>query len=213
MECDIEWTSDNVPVLLHDSSIDRTSDGTGELNSLTLEQVRQYDFGSWKHSKYTDTKIPTFEEFILHCKKINLHPYIEIKDNSEITEERMRILVNIVKKYKMSDKCSWISFSSNALTIINLLLPNARLGFLIGALNQTSLQIAQNLKTDKNKVFIDMDYNCIQSSIECVKEAIELGIEVEAWTVNNESVVDSLFENNISGITTDFINVSKLFQS
>ena len=58
-ECDVSFTSDGVPVLLHDSTIDRTSDGSGSIGSLTLEEVRQYDFGSWKGEQYAGTKIPT----------------------------------------------------------------------------------------------------------------------------------------------------------
>ena len=48
VETDVSFTSDGVPVLLHDASIDRTSDGTGKIAEMTFEQVRQYDFGSWK---------------------------------------------------------------------------------------------------------------------------------------------------------------------
>ena len=60
VECDLMWTSDEEPVLLHDASIDRTSDGTGNIAELTLAQARNYDYGSWKSAVYTGTLIPTF---------------------------------------------------------------------------------------------------------------------------------------------------------
>ena len=74
VECDVSFTSDNVAVLLHDSTIDRTSNGTGSIADMPYEQAAQYDYGSWKSSEYTGTTIPTFEEFIMLCKKIGLHP-------------------------------------------------------------------------------------------------------------------------------------------
>ena len=78
VECDVSFTSDTVPVLLHDSTVDRTSNGSGNISAMTLEQVKALDFGSWKSAEYAGEKIPTFEEFMLLCKQIGLHPYIEI---------------------------------------------------------------------------------------------------------------------------------------
>lgn len=46
-----------VPVLLHDDAIDRTSDGTGNITQMTFDAVRQYDFGSWFSTEFTGTKI------------------------------------------------------------------------------------------------------------------------------------------------------------
>ena len=212
-ECDVEWTADNVPVLLHDDSIDRTSNGTGNIHSLTLEQVKQYDFGSWQDPKYAGTTIPTLEEFILYCKKINIHPYIELKDSIEVTEEKVNILIDILKKYKMLDKCTWISFSVYALRAIKSHLPSARLGYLVDFLNEDTLANAQSLKSNINDVFIDMPYTDVETCINYVNTAIESGIEVEVWTVNDENAIDDLVEKNISGITTDYINLSELFLS
>ena len=52
-ECDVTFTKDGIGVLLHDDTIDRTSDGSGNIKNLTLAEVRQYDFGSWKSSEFT----------------------------------------------------------------------------------------------------------------------------------------------------------------
>ena len=110
VECDVSFTSDNIPVLLHDNTINRTSNWTGTIGELTLEQVKQYDFGSWFSPNYTGEKIPTFEEFIALCRKLGLHPYIEIKSVSGITEDHIKSIVNIVKRYGMKDKVTYISF-------------------------------------------------------------------------------------------------------
>lgn len=47
VEVDLEFTMDGHPVLLHDHSVDRTSNGTGRIGEMTLEEVRRLDFGSW----------------------------------------------------------------------------------------------------------------------------------------------------------------------
>lgn len=87
VEADVSFTSDGVPVLLHDETIDRTSDGTGAIGSMTFEQVRAYDFGSWKSEDYAGAKIPSFEEFILLCRNLSLKPYIELKSSYESAKQ------------------------------------------------------------------------------------------------------------------------------
>lgn len=212
-ECDVEWTADNVPVLLHDTTIDRTSNGKGDIHSLTLEQLKQYDFGSWKDAKYTGTTIPTLDEFILYCKKISMHPYIELKPSSAITDEKAIILINVLKKYSMLNKCTWISFSIDALKAIKKQDPNARLGYLVMSLDDESFTAVKSLKTDTNEVFVDILHTAVDTSITNINKAIELGIEVEAWTVDDGKVLDALFEKNISGITTDRISVLEHYLS
>ena len=88
VEADVSFTSDGVAVLLHDATIDRTSDGTGNISSMTYEYALQYDFGSWFSAEYAGVKIPTFTEFVTLCKRLGLHPYIELKSNGSYTQSR-----------------------------------------------------------------------------------------------------------------------------
>ena len=57
VECDISFTSDGVPVLLHDETITRTSNGTGAISSMTLATAKTFDFGLWKNASYAGTRI------------------------------------------------------------------------------------------------------------------------------------------------------------
>ena len=109
-ECDVAFTKDGVAILLHDSSIDRTSNGEGRIENLTYEEVLQYDFGSWFSEDYAGLKIPTFEEFLDVCKEINLNPYIELKSSGGYTKEQIVSLVEMVEQKGMSKVSTWISF-------------------------------------------------------------------------------------------------------
>ena len=64
-ETDIHLTSDGVPVVCHTPAIDETSDGTGEVNKMTYDELRAFDFGSYFHEKFKGTKAPSLEEFYL----------------------------------------------------------------------------------------------------------------------------------------------------
>jgi glycerophosphoryl diester phosphodiesterase len=121
VETDVCFTSDGIPVLLHDATIDRTSNGTGNINSMTYEQVRAYDFGSWKSSTYAGTKIPSLAEFLYLCKSIMLHPYIELKSSGAYTQAQIQQIVDMVHSYGLKGKVSYISFSSDRLYSASIL--------------------------------------------------------------------------------------------
>ena len=59
VEVDVALTADRQPVLMHDATVDRTTDGHGRLSSLTLAQVQSLDAGSWFDAEYAGTRVPT----------------------------------------------------------------------------------------------------------------------------------------------------------
>lgn len=208
VETDVSFTSDGVAMLLHDATIDRTSNGSGTLANMTYAQVRQYDFGSWKNAKYAGTKIPTLEEFLALCKSIMLHPYIELKSNGNYTQAQIESIVDMVRDYGMNGKVSYISFSSTYLGYVKDCDEEARLGFLSSP-KTSDLAICQGLKTNKNIVFYDVSYyNGAITQAVCDVYAAE-NIPVEAWTVDSAS--DMLALNKyVSGITSNNLIAGKV---
>ncbi|MBP86372.1 MAG: hypothetical protein CMJ64_06615 [Planctomycetaceae bacterium] len=63
-EFDVERTKDGHLVCIHDSTVDRTTNGTGKVAELTLEEIRRLDAGSWFHSRFAREKVPTVEEVL-----------------------------------------------------------------------------------------------------------------------------------------------------
>lgn len=94
-EVDIRLTQDNVLVILHDATLDRTTNGTGRLDQHTLEQVRQLDAGSWFDARYKGEKVPTLAEVLTLCReKIDI-----VLDLKLDREEYVDAVVAEVKKY------------------------------------------------------------------------------------------------------------------
>jgi len=81
IELDVEFTSDAVAVILHDDTVDRTTDGSGEINEFTFEEARNLNAAA-KHSKsdlLPSEPLPTLEEALTLCLDIGLHVFIEVK--------------------------------------------------------------------------------------------------------------------------------------
>lgn len=194
-ETDVAFTKDGHAVLLHDTTVDRTSDGTGNIADLTFEQVRAMDFGSWFSADYAGTQIPTFEEFISLCRKIGLKPYLELRD---MTTEQAQSLVTIVKKYGMQKNTTWICTSASALAAISVAYPAARLGLVCGTLTADIVASAVALRNDVNDVFIDTS----DTSDNAVSLMMAADIEGEVWTVWTEAAITGL-NPYFTGVTSD----------
>lgn len=211
VECDVRWTSDHMPVLLHDVTINRTArnaDGSAvsetiNIADISYETALTYDFCG-NYTAYAGTKIPTFEEYISLCRDIQLHPYIEIEE--EIFEWQAIILMDIVRKYGMENHVTWISFTHNSLLRIIEQNPRSRVGYLRMATHtdvETELHMVGLLKTGYNEAFLNLAYNNASLN-DYADRAFELEIPVEVWCPYTEDEILSL-PPYISGVTTDYL--------
>lgn len=203
VETDISFTSDNVPVLLHDGTIDRTSDGTGAINSMTYAQVEEYDFGSWKSAEYTGTKIATLAELLDFCKKSGMRAYLELKSFGS-GEANVKACAKLVQEYGLEDKMIWVSFGSLSLQYIRDVIPSATLGYVVSTLNADAIATASGLLNGKNTVFISAPPSRFTS--ENIDAMIAEGISGNAYGVNTlmDAVNASKF---VKSITTDCVTV------
>lgn len=205
VECDVALTADFVPVLLHNDTIDDTSDGTGRIDELTWEQVSAYDFGSWKDAAYAGTHIPKFEEFMELCHDIGLHPYIELKNTATFDQEDIDNIVSIVNQNGMRGKCTYISASPQYLEYVKNADSAARLGYVVPVVTITVTTQCQNLKTSDNEVFVDCNYTGLTD--EHIESCRTLNIPIEVWTVNDIITMEGL-SPYITGVTSDWLNVN-----
>lgn len=212
VEADVAFTKDGIPVMIHDDTIDRTSNGSGTVGNLNYQDLLKYDFGSWKDSKYTGTKIPTFTEFILLCKHIGLHPYIEIKHNASYSKEQILQLVSTVRQCGMIGKISWITYKYEYLQYIKEADETARVGFLFGrtgdsAINDTLVSNILALSTGKNEVFLPIKASLVTD--DGIQKCIAAGIPVEVWTVDTTSEMLNL-NSYISGVISNTLSYGEV---
>ncbi len=70
IEIDVRVTKDGELVIIHDATVDRTTNGTGRVEDLTLAELRALDAGSWKGEEFAGLQIPTFDEFIEFARSL-----------------------------------------------------------------------------------------------------------------------------------------------
>ncbi|MEX1028151.1 MAG: glycerophosphodiester phosphodiesterase family protein [Candidatus Paceibacterota bacterium] len=105
-EFDVERTRDGHLVCIHDSTVDRTTDGTGKVSDLTLKEIRRLDAGSWFDSKFAGEKVPTIEEVLKLVAKYRQHDILVAVDLK--AEYVGRDVVQIAENHNVLDRLLFI---------------------------------------------------------------------------------------------------------
>ena len=195
VETDVQLTSDEVPVLLHNPTLSHMAGINVAIDSITEEEAKQFNL----HGQ----TITSLEEFIAYCKANLITPYIELKTETIHSEDQVKMIFDIVEKYEMVGKVEWISFSSDLLRMVAQYDQTDMLGYLAGSKSDVS-EIQSNakaMKEDGCNVFFDVHYAAQMSYLDFCKEN---DIPLELWGINSIDVMNTL-DGYITGVTTDTI--------
>lgn len=199
VETDIQLTSDNRWVIMHDGTIDRMTNGSGEVKRMTFEQLRRYriDAGAGLN-RYPSNKlvVPTLEEYLEGCRAKKVIPVIEIKTNV-ISDANYNELVRIVNSYGFGDNAKFISFYLEPLQVMKRKMPQISTMYLTGSINDTTIAQAKSIgdKSGLNVLWTSV-------SADSVTKAKANGLTVGAWTVP-ASQFTAMRNAGVDFITTD----------
>lgn len=201
IEMDVRFTSDGVPVILHNATIDATSNGTGRINQMTLETALTYDFGSWFSPNFTGEKIPTLYEVLQFCRENGVTPWIEMKD--EYTVEEIAKVLNMVCSLGLKDKAVFLSSTKPNLTLLGNADDEVQMCFACDTMQSTDIAFASGLKNKIRKVWImgnaisdAMVSECLSNGVICVLWYGLGGVEHQATIFGLNSGIVAVLTNN-----------------
>ena len=212
-EGDINWTKDNVPMMIHDLAINRTArniDGstinvTTNLTDLLYSDLANYDFGIVKGERFKGEPLLTFEELVKLARYNDVFLHIEFK--YEFTQEQVQMLHNIVVKYNMLDRIGWQAFGWDWLKPMMELEPNGQYELLGGSITDDYFTKMAALKTNTNTIIASQN---AALSVEDIQKIADKGYPIYLWTVNDGATVRKFRDiGMVEGIMTDgSINVA-----
>jgi len=205
IEIDVEQTIDSVVVVIHDTKVDRTTNGTGRVDSLSYSYVKTLDAGSWFDNKYENEKILTLDETLqlINGRVILL---IEIKDGSERYPGIEQRTVDAIKKF---DAHSWTivqSFNKKAIERVSLLDKEIETYYVIGSgFKQYYKELRSQIDKDPS---IRSGFNGIavhhrMLSAASVDSLKQFGLGVYTWTVDKPEEMKKMIDLDVDGIITD----------
>jgi glycerophosphoryl diester phosphodiesterase len=183
VELDVRMTKDGEIVVIHDAEVDRTTNGKGLVNQLTLKEIKQF-----KTEK--DEKIPTLEEVLDFLDK-KLTVLIELKETGLETK-----LLKTVQKKGLEKNVVIVSFLEEALRKVRELNQKVETG-LIYVKHKNPVKSATDLKA----TYLLPLYRFTHSAD--VQKAHQNGLKVVVWTINKPEEVVEYVEKGVDGITSD----------
>lgn len=186
-EFDVHFTSDNVPVVYHDDNADGIN-----IQTATYEQLKSVRLPNGE-------KIPTLYEYLDEISKHSaLKLIFELKAHA--TPHRNRECaaksVEIINKYNLQDRTEYISFDLDACKEFIKISPNSPIAYLNGELSPKELK-------DLGFSGLDYNYKKLLSNNNWIKEAKDLGLTINVWTVNDSDKIQNVIDWGVNYITTD----------
>ena len=199
IELDIKFSADKEIVVIHDQTVDRTTNGKGKVKELSSDELRKLDAGSFFSKDFENEKIPFLKE-VLEKFSDQMIINIEITNYSSIMDGLAQSTAMMVKELGIQKSVLFSSFHPLNLLITRRLLPEVPVALL--ALPGKSGWLARSnlLRWVSSQIvhpyFKDVDYVYIQKQH-------QLNRKVNIWTINQEADMKRFVEANVDGLITD----------
>lgn len=192
LETDIRLTRDGVLVLCHDATVDRISDGQGEVAALTLDELKRLDFGVRFPPEFAGQRILTLAEF-LDRYGARLPLALEIK-----ADDVNKPLSAMVRRWELLDQVTFTSFNDIWLRGLHRLDPQAEIGFLTQVFDDKVIRQVKDLG------FAQICPAAADVDADLVQKAQRIGLPVRAWGVTSEMLQEGALQAGVDGMTTNW---------
>jgi glycerophosphoryl diester phosphodiesterase len=225
-ELDVRLCKTGRAVVMHDDTVDRTTDGFGKVSKLTLTQLRKLDVGGWKGAKPTGQPVPTLREALESCGK-DFGCYIEIKGGPEpklhaptqgqrnkrfdaeflasvdnhATVKLVRAVIADVRSAREQKHVVIQSFSAIACCATKIIAPRLRVELLVSKLQAGTM--IRSLRLSRFFGFAGINTNFKNLTREHLTELKAAGLSCAAYTVNEPDDMRRLIDWGVDGIITD----------
>lgn len=195
IECDVQLSADGAPVIIHDATVDRTTNGTGAVAQLSLERLRQLDAGAGE-------QIPELHEVLALCRERRKLVNLEVKaDSLEQAERIAQVVGEALEAGGYGDLALVSSFWLPALTGLKSAHPHLRTATLhSGARWRLLNMITAARATGADAIHPDVRL----TSRVLVENAHAAGLQVNVWTVDQPKQMKRLASWGVDGIMTNY---------
>jgi len=191
IEIDVQLSKDGVPVVIHDHTLNRTTNGVGIVQAYTYNELQCLDAGSWFSNTYKGERIPSLEDVFRLVRGRSLLN-IDIKGIGFNIKTIAEKIITLIDKYNMRDNVLLTSFNQHLVRYINqyssydniirtgLNLKTCPM-FLVSRLKRTKVNVAS------------MKYSCVNKSV--IDTLNNNNYQLIIWTVNQTEQIESFMEN------------------
>lgn len=196
IELDVHLSGDGQLIVLHDFTVDHTTDGSGPAKSMTLAELKTLDAGYKFGEQFRETRIPTLDEvFAAVGGKLLIN--VEIKSETEHTDGVEQVTADCIRRHNLTTSVIVSSFNPLALKRFREILPEVAIGFLYAP----GYTFFPEIMTALPHEAIHPYHETIDAGL--VEKARQAGQVINTWTVNDPAQAIKLRDMGVHGIITD----------
>jgi len=197
IEFDVHRTLDGQFVVIHDPTVDRTTNGSGMIMAMELSEIRALDAGVKKGAEFAGQRIPTLQE-LLRSTPENLGLFLELKAGSIHYPGIEAELVELLRSEGAIGRVQISSFDHQALQLLHGIAPEIPLGMLYADNLVDPVRLAQEIGAEA----LHPAWEWVTE--ELVEKAHAAGLKVNTWTVNHPIMIARVKAFGVDGIISDF---------
>jgi glycerophosphoryl diester phosphodiesterase len=199
VEFDLQTAACGTPVLFHDPMLGRTTNGVGPIKRQPVAHLKAFDAGKWFGPEFTGERIPTQDETLANLKGRVYRVYQDIKGYREI--EDLDRMVSITREREMGEATVFISSDWVIMNRLRRTAPEMTRAYLVEDVTRFT-EALDRAVVDEGSL-LDLEIGVALAHPDRVREALEAGVEVMAWTVDDVSQASEAFDMGITRITTN----------
>ncbi len=199
VEWDVHVASCGTPVLIHDASLGRTTNGFGPVRRRSFGQLRALDAGSWFAPEFAGERIPSLQEAFEHVKGRVGRVYCEVKGYREL--EDLDRMAAIARDADIAYDTVFISMDWGILDRIAGQDDTVAIGYIVD--ERARWDDALRRATPLDRAILDVDYRILLAEPGLVAQATERGVEVAVWTVDSTAEAERLRQAGVTRFTTN----------
>ena len=203
VEIDVKISKDNQPILLHDDTLDRTTNGSGLAIDYDYEIIKKLDAGKFFYKKNTNIFVPKLEDTLNLCINNNVNLNIELKPNKDFEKENALQIYELAKKIHQID-IFFSSFDLISILEISKLYPQSFRSFLLDDFKEYNIDDLINLSTNNDLKICGLNIDLVSTDI--IKKIKESNMSITVYSDKNINLsnaneifslgVDSIFIDN-----------------
>lgn len=197
VETDVARSRDGVPVLFHDRTLGRTTDGKGPLADRTLAQLKQLDAGSWYSAAFAGERIPTLEEFLVVLAPTGKKALLELKGYWSV--EDLAAVTDLLERFGLGERVIFMSFNLGSLSSAAELAPGTPRVAIVRSLPEDTVGFARSFRV----IGVVTPASAIEERPDVVDDMHAAGLGVMVYTLNSTETWEQARALGVDGIITD----------
>lgn len=198
IEIDVCLLRDNAPIIIHDASVDRTTNGRGLLSDLDWEQVAGLDAGSWFDPKFAGERVPRLDDALIEVQSLGLGLNLELKTHGEDGTRLVEAILPYLRDSGIARDAILISsFNHAALAALRARAPGFAVGLLYGEVPPDWRDVAEPL----DAVAVIGDYRYVTEA--AIRDVSGDGRDVYVYTPNDPKAVYAQWRWGLDGVISD----------